>query len=363
MNETFVIVIYSIATFSLSLISILTFFRRKKNQGYFWLCLVFFTPVIAFTNNILIYEYMGNPMIHFTSMFFNLSYGAYLIFTISYFKNNQKPKKWGWLFLPSYLYIPFIIFYLFDHRYVNEIVSGNDITGMALYMNSFYNLLIVLYSIGSNIWLWVKELKDISQTTNLISKSKIRKELLLVMLLLQLGAFVPYIFQLDAMYIILYMPVFGQLFFIYVFVRLSPNMFNELYDQQEKQNKGRYSGLKLEQQRIDEILSKIKLKMEKEKLYLNEECNLQSFSQLVNESPNIVSMIINQHYNTTFPDFLNQYRVQESIKMLSELKDKKYSIEGIAYECGFGNRTSFYNAFKKHTGMLPNEYRHAINEK
>lgn len=353
MNETLVIVIYSIATFSLSLISLLTFFRRKSSQGYLWLSLVFFTPVIAFTNNILIYEYLGNPIIHLVSMFFNLSYGAYLILTIFYFKKNRKPKNWGWLFLPFYLYIPFIILFIFNHRYINEIVSGNEITGVALYMNSFYNLLIVLYSIGANIWLSIIEIKDHSQNNNLVSKSKIRKELLFVMLILQLGAFVPYILRLDAMYIILYMPVFGQLFFVYVFFRLSPNMFSNLYDQM---NKERYAGIKIDTEKTDLIIEKVMGKMENDRVYLDSNCNLQSFSKAIGETPNIVSMVINQHFNVSFPEYLNRYRIQDSIKLLQE-NDKKYSIEGIAFECGFGNRTSFYNAFKKQTGMLPNEYK------
>jgi AraC-like DNA-binding protein len=362
MNETLVIVIYSLATFSMTIISLVTLLRWKQNKGYIWLSLIFFSPVIAYTTNILIYEDRGIPIIHLLSIFTNLSYGGYLIMALRYFRNETRAKYFWLLFSPSYLYFIFIVYSIFDPQYIIDSVRGTGNISMGHIINNVANIIMVVYSMGANAYLLILEIKDKTPRKSTITHS-IRKEFLAVQLVLQMGAFVPFLLRLDALYIILYMPVFGQIFFLFLFFRLTPNAVSSFHDIFEQMVKEKYSGIKLEQQRIDEILYKIKFKMEKEKLYLNEECNLQSFSQLVNESSNIVSMIINQHFNTTFPDFLNQYRVQESIKMLSELKDKKYSIEGIAYECGFGNRTSFYNAFKKHTGMLPNEYKLAINEK
>ena len=363
MNETLVIVIYAIATFSLTLISLFTFLKYKTNEGYLWLSLLFFSPVIAFTNNILIYEYKGGPILHLISMFFNLSYGGYLILTICFFRNNSKSIYWGWLFVPSYLFIPIIIHYFIHPQYIKEIVSGHDITGIALYINSFYNILIVLYSIGANIWILHKEIQDYKIPQNKITKSRIRKELLTVMLILQLGAFVPYLLQLDAMYVILYMPIFGQLFFVYIFFRLFPNMYSELYDKLLIVEKERYSGIRINKERIEKTAQKIITIMEQDQIYLSDQCSLQSLSRLIQETPNMVSMVINQKFNSSFSEFINKYRIEHSLQLLEESKGKKYSIEGIAFECGFGNRTSFYNAFKKHTGMLPNEYKQLQTQK
>lgn len=360
MNETLVIVIYSLATFSMTIISLVTLFRWKQNKGYLWLSLIFFTPVIAYTTNILIYEDKGNPILHLISIFSNLSYGGFLIMALRYFRNEPRLKHFWLLFFPSYLYFIFIIYSIFEPQYIIDSVKGTEQLTKGHIINNLANIIMVIYSMGANAYLLILEIKDRTTRKSTITHS-IRKEFLAVQLILQMGAFVPFLMQLDALYVILYMPVFGQFFFLYLFFRLTPNAVFSFHDMIEQLGKEKYSGIKLEQKRRDEILHKISIKMEKEKLYLNGECNLQSFSQLINESPNIISMIINQHYNTTFPDFINRYRIQESIAMMMESKDKKYAIEGIAYECGFGNRTSFYNAFKKNTGMLPNEYKHAMN--
>ncbi|MPN36528.1 hypothetical protein SDC9_184037 [bioreactor metagenome] len=67
-------------------------------------------------------------------------------------------------------------------------------------------------------------------------------------------------------------------------------------------------------------------------------------------------MVINTKFNTNFPDFINSYRVQYALNLLAVIEEKNLTIESIAYESGFSNRTSFYNAFKKQTGKLPSEY-------
>ena len=66
-------------------------------------------------------------------------------------------------------------------------------------------------------------------------------------------------------------------------------------------------------------------------------------------------MIINSHFNKSFPDFINCYRIKRAIDLLKS-ENNRLTIEGVAFECGFGNRTSFYKAFKSETGKLPSEY-------
>lgn len=355
MNETLVIVIYALATFSMSIISMVTLMRWKQNKGYLWLSLIFFTPVIAYTTNILIYENRGEPVIHLLSILMNLSYGGYLIMALRHFRNESIPKYYGLLFTPSYLYLIFVIYSIFDPQYIIDSVKGTENLTMGHIINNVANVIMVLYSMGANGYLLIKELRRKTQLKSTVSQS-IRIEFLAVQLLLQMGAFIPFLLQLDALYIILYMPVFGQLFFLYLFFRLTPNTFTHLHDQIEQIRRERYAGLKIDDSKMEEIATKIKSKMEQEKLYLNEKCNLQGFSQEINENANVVSMVINHHFKTSFPDFVNQYRVQEAIRIMKEAHSQKYSMEGIAFECGFGNRTSFYNAFKKQMGCTPNQY-------
>lgn len=347
MNEKFVLVISSIAAFSLTLTSILCFRKARENIGFAWLGLLFFSPALPIVSNMLIYLKSGNTLLLHVSMMFNLSWGGFLILT---FNNLRKPQKRffnPWLLMPTALYLPFVLYSLINPQVVHEIVKGQFQSDSFLVTN-LYNLVIVSYSVLANILLMIRELKE----RHLSAQHAIRAEILGVMLVLQTLAFIPYLLKFDALYIILYMPVFGQLFFLYTFFRLSPEKTITLLHPSVK---GKYTGLKISMERKNELENKIQDLMNEKKLFLREDCSLQMIAGELNESPNAVSMIVNAHFNKSFPDFVNCYRVKLAIDLLQS-GNKNLTIEGIAYECGFGNKTSFYKAFKKETGSLPTEY-------
>lgn len=171
------------------------------------------------------------------------------------------------------------------------------------------------------------------------------------MLVLQACAFIPYLFKLDIIYIILYMPVFGQLFFIYLFFRLSTQKAPKLH----ALVKEKYAGLDMEEVEQDELKKQIVCLMEDKKFYLAEDSSLKAMAQQLDETPNRVSMIINSRFNCSYSDFINAYRIKLAIEYITT-NNNKLSMEGLAFECGFGNRSSFYQAFKKETGTTPSAY-------
>ncbi len=94
--------------------------------------------------------------------------------------------------------------------------------------------------------------------------------------------------------------------------------------------------------------------MEERKPYLNSEISLNSLAEELGLSARILSQIINEYSNNNFNDFINSFRIEESKKLLKGGKDKY--ISEIQYSVGFNSRSSFYNAFKKNTGLTPGEY-------
>lgn len=55
----------------------------------------------------------------------------------------------------------------------------------------------------------------------------------------------------------------------------------------------------------------------------------------------------------TFTDFLNQYRINQSKKLLMQ----NLNITETSYECGFSNLSYFNKVFKKNTGENPSDFR------
>ncbi|GAB3751757.1 helix-turn-helix domain-containing protein [Spirosoma pomorum] len=69
-----------------------------------------------------------------------------------------------------------------------------------------------------------------------------------------------------------------------------------------------------------------------------------------------VSMVINHEYGMNFNDFVNRHRIDYIKAKLTQPDWRQLTLEGIALEAGFSNRTTFFRAFTKLTGTTPTAY-------
>ncbi|THU40140.1 AraC family transcriptional regulator [Niastella caeni] len=94
-----------------------------------------------------------------------------------------------------------------------------------------------------------------------------------------------------------------------------------------------------------------------QQVYLNPELSLNHLSENLGIPAYQVSEIINRHYEVSFFDLINQFRVNEVKKRLADPAYNHFSVLAISMDCGFNSKSSFNNAFKKITGTTPSEYR------
>jgi len=73
--------------------------------------------------------------------------------------------------------------------------------------------------------------------------------------------------------------------------------------------------------------------------------------------PHHISNCINIQLDKSFPDFINEYRIEAAKVKLKDARCSNLTIEAIATDCGFGTTKSFNTAFKKHTSVTPSKYR------
>ncbi|QNR86732.1 AraC family transcriptional regulator [Pedobacter riviphilus] len=95
--------------------------------------------------------------------------------------------------------------------------------------------------------------------------------------------------------------------------------------------------------------------MEREQLYLLHNFQIIDLAAKLNIPIHHCSFVINKHIGKNFRDWINSYRVDHFLKQYP-LKSDKITIEAIASEAGFKNLATFYNAFKKETGVMPTTY-------
>ena len=92
------------------------------------------------------------------------------------------------------------------------------------------------------------------------------------------------------------------------------------------------------------------------KPHLDDAISLNKLASLLGVTSHQLSELLNIHKSTSFYDFLNELRFQESLQLFLR-HDAELTIADIAYQSGFNNRNSFYKVFKEKTGVTPNQYR------
>jgi len=97
--------------------------------------------------------------------------------------------------------------------------------------------------------------------------------------------------------------------------------------------------------------------MEKEKPFLNEELTLSELAEVLGITDKKLSRLLNQGMKTSFYRFVNAYRLAEFKQKIGEAKSQQYTIESVAFECGFKSKASFYRLFKEEMGVSPSAYR------
>ncbi|HLP03926.1 MAG TPA: helix-turn-helix domain-containing protein [Paludibacter sp.] len=359
MSESIVLVISFSAVLNLAILSLLSWLKSKGKPGNFWLGCMFFAASMAILDNSLIYIGKGMVSLYHVALMLNLGWGAYLVaFARSLRNPAEKAIRYNWkLFIPVYLYLPFFILTLVEPHWRTDTITLAKAGKMTLF-GTAYNLLICGYSILSNTALLWQEHKPKPKPGELSPKSK-TKEVLWVMLVLQLLAFVPFILKLDISYILLYMPVFGQVFFLYIFFRITYSshlLFPASQREKENNPAAKYSTIKLNSERAEEIRERVVEYMNAKKPYLKMDYSLTDMSRDLKVLPTQLSMVINSKLNCSFPEYLNSLRIKRALELLNKASNNNLTIEAIAYESGFNNRTSFYKAFKKETGKLPKDF-------
>lgn len=90
-----------------------------------------------------------------------------------------------------------------------------------------------------------------------------------------------------------------------------------------------------------------------QKSYLNPKISLSSIAETLNIPPNHVSQAINLNQGQNFNEYINHFRIQDSISMLRSEEFDALTIEGIGRKVGFSSKSAFYAAFKKVTNSTP----------
>jgi AraC-like DNA-binding protein len=127
--------------------------------------------------------------------------------------------------------------------------------------------------------------------------------------------------------------------------------------QDEVLGKQKYEKNALSDSEKDEYIKKLKEYMDEHKPYLNPTLSLTDLANELGMPSFALSQVLNLKAGQNFYEFINNYRIEESKRLLAESSQNGKTILEILYQCGFNSKSVFNSAFRKYTSMTPSEFK------
>ena len=106
-----------------------------------------------------------------------------------------------------------------------------------------------------------------------------------------------------------------------------------------------------------QLAQKLRYLLETEKIYLQPNLKTEDVLKYLQISYKDLNQLLKSEFQTTFPQLINQYRINTAQQLLSNPQNQELSMDEIAALSGFGSRQSFYRTFHTNTGVNPGAFK------
>ena len=108
---------------------------------------------------------------------------------------------------------------------------------------------------------------------------------------------------------------------------------------------------------MDELRDKIIDIVLVQKKYRDKNYSAKKLAEDLGTNTRYISAVVNVRFHMNYSSFINKYRIEEAMTMLTDKRYQELSMGEIASLVGFANRQSFYGAFYKINQCTPREYK------
>lgn len=119
----------------------------------------------------------------------------------------------------------------------------------------------------------------------------------------------------------------------------------------------KYSTSALSESMGDKIFARLEKTMREERIYCDSELSIQKLAEKMGTNRTYMSQLINQRTGMNFNAYINKYRIEEAIRLIS---GTDLPLKTIAYDLGFSSLSTFHTLFKKEIGLPPSQYREKL---
>ena len=172
--------------------------------------------------------------------------------------------------------------------------------------------------------------------------------------------------QQQTFILIIIVIVLGLLYYLY-------HRKNKLYLSIVKQNQEaikretmvstseKYASSSLTDEKSLELFRTLERIMREEKIYKDNFITKDKVAEILGTNRTYLSRIINEQSKLSFTHYVNRFRIEEAIRLLSD-PNNETPLKAISTELGFNSISTFYNLFQSSVGMTPSQYRNKVME-
>ncbi|MES2932062.1 MAG: helix-turn-helix domain-containing protein [Pseudomonadota bacterium] len=172
----------------------------------------------------------------------------------------------------------------------------------------------------------------------------------LSLLMFGLGLATPFI--QSHVFVMTYASLIGIAFTLIVFTLLK---FPDLINNATEAARAAYAATTLKTVDCNQVEKKLKHMMEVDKVFTNENLNLNLVAKELELSGHQLSELINTRFGIGFSRYIREQRIAAAKRML--LEEPNASVLSIGLSVGFTSQSNFYAAFREITGDAPGQFR------
>lgn len=114
---------------------------------------------------------------------------------------------------------------------------------------------------------------------------------------------------------------------------------------------------RIEADKAQELYDKLCLLMEHDRIYTDTQLNRERVAEMLGTNRTYLSQIIKEKAGVSYVQFVNDYRINDAIRILSDSTQADYPLKQICYDLGFNSSATFYKLFQQAVGITPSVYR------
>lgn len=123
----------------------------------------------------------------------------------------------------------------------------------------------------------------------------------------------------------------------------------------------KYAASSLTDEKSLELFRTLERIMREEKIYKDNSISKDKVAELLGTNRTYLSRIINEQAQLSFTHYVNRFRIEEAIRLLSDPANNT-PLKAISADLGFNSISTFYNLFQSAVAMTPSQYRNKVME-